>query len=670
MTASIQNYLKVCAFAISLLASASQGKAATYYIDYAGGSDGNAGTSTDTAWQHCPGDSSATATAATPSLAAGDTVVFKGGVSYILTSKKSYSIYGTPGIGVLWSGSPDSPITYDGNSAETWGTGKALITDNYGTNGHLAFFFYYGKGSNTVIKNFDIGRMGGAAVIPPDAGSALPGNYAAGISAEVGFQHVTIADCYLHELGYWQNFKPVGNSSIGGHGIRAGGAGSGQAYETDGLVITNCELTKVRNPIQIQAYKLNNHIEISHCYVHGFIEWCMDLAYVGDGVYWDNMSVHDNIFEDYDVYYGNSYWTGYEASPHQNGIYWRADVHWNIAATNINFYNNTFRATVGGYKGGTSALYLEGPAQANIYNNVFSKIQPANACIVLQMFDALPPTTNLQAHIFNNTFDTVSPHIYFAGWPDHATGKQWWPPTCQVYVTNNIFVNPLSNAGYQFILLFDCTNMVQVATTSIHLDYNDYVINNNQHPGDLIGNQNGNWVMFQSHGWEAHGQTNDPLFMNAAIGDYNLKTNSPAKGGGVNLGGLDLAGISNDKGGNLRPPIGRWTLGAFLPIGSSLAPYVSLVASPSTILSGQPTTLTWTSLNATDLSLSGIGPVALNGSTTVSPATKTNYVITATGTSGTQSANAWILVRPSAPFQIPIFLNNGKVNVTFSVKME
>ena len=89
--------------------------AATYWVDFDGGSDASAGTSTGTAWKHCRGDANATGTAGTGSLAAGDTVNFKGGVYY----RGKISIYG---------GSSGSRITYQGNAlVHGWGTGKAII---------------------------------------------------------------------------------------------------------------------------------------------------------------------------------------------------------------------------------------------------------------------------------------------------------------------------------------------------------------------------------------------------------------------------------------------------------------------------------------------------------------------------------------------------------------
>jgi hypothetical protein len=62
-------------FALSLL----RASAATYYIDYAGGSDANAGTSTGAAWKRCPGMYGFTGSY---SHAAGDRFIFKGGVTW------------------------------------------------------------------------------------------------------------------------------------------------------------------------------------------------------------------------------------------------------------------------------------------------------------------------------------------------------------------------------------------------------------------------------------------------------------------------------------------------------------------------------------------------------------------------------------------------------------
>lgn len=52
---------------------------ATYYIDYASGSDANAGTSTGSPWKHCP---SMEPFSGSYSHSDGDVFVFKGGVTW------------------------------------------------------------------------------------------------------------------------------------------------------------------------------------------------------------------------------------------------------------------------------------------------------------------------------------------------------------------------------------------------------------------------------------------------------------------------------------------------------------------------------------------------------------------------------------------------------------
>ena len=79
-------------------------------------------------------------------------------------------------------------------------------------------------------------------------------------------------------------------------------------------------------------------------------------------------------------------------------------------------------------------------------------------------------------------------------------------------------------------------------------------------------------------------------------------------------------------------------------------PTVTLNASSTFIHSGESLTLNWSSTNATDLNLTpGVGKVAPEGSTSVSPTESTTYSITATGPGGTADASARITVSPAAP---------------------
>ena len=78
-------------------------------------------------------------------------------------------------------------------------------------------------------------------------------------------------------------------------------------------------------------------------------------------------------------------------------------------------------------------------------------------------------------------------------------------------------------------------------------------------------------------------------------------------------------------------------------------PTVEISANPVTILTGESSTLTWTSTNADTCVIEpGIGSVVLNGSTAVSPTETTTYTITATGPGGTATASVTITVNEQA----------------------
>jgi peptidoglycan-associated lipoprotein len=77
-------------------------------------------------------------------------------------------------------------------------------------------------------------------------------------------------------------------------------------------------------------------------------------------------------------------------------------------------------------------------------------------------------------------------------------------------------------------------------------------------------------------------------------------------------------------------------------------PTVTLSASPATINRGDSSTLSWTSTNATQLTIApGVGTVNAEGSTAVTPSDSTTYTVTASGPGG--SANATARVDVSVP---------------------
>src|SRR5215472_2858467 len=114
---------------------------------------------------------------------------------------------------------------------------------------------------------------------------------------------------------------------------------------------------------------------------------------------------------------------------------------------------------------------------------------------------------------------------------------------------------------------------------------------------------------------------------------YSLRT-------AVLFGFIALAPITN----------GRKSVAAAQLGPPSTPPSVALSASPASAQAGQPVMLTWSSTNATSITLepSG-GRVAAQGSTTVKPSQSTTYTVTATGSGGSAHASAEVTITPAPP---------------------
>jgi outer membrane protein OmpA-like peptidoglycan-associated protein len=82
---------------------------------------------------------------------------------------------------------------------------------------------------------------------------------------------------------------------------------------------------------------------------------------------------------------------------------------------------------------------------------------------------------------------------------------------------------------------------------------------------------------------------------------------------------------------------------AAAPAPVAPAPSVSLSASPTSIQAGQCSTLTWSSTNATGVTIdNGVGRVDASGSKQVCPAQTTQYRVSATGAGGSRDASATV----------------------------
>jgi hypothetical protein len=85
-----------------------------------------------------------------------------------------------------------------------------------------------------------------------------------------------------------------------------------------------------------------------------------------------------------------------------------------------------------------------------------------------------------------------------------------------------------------------------------------------------------------------------------------------------------------------------------LPAGSGTPPPPATVdgftAAPPTVTAGESTSLTWTTTNATGVSINGGATLPADGSTTVSPTTTTTYTLTAVGAGGNATSTVTVTV--------------------------
>lgn len=85
------------------------------------------------------------------------------------------------------------------------------------------------------------------------------------------------------------------------------------------------------------------------------------------------------------------------------------------------------------------------------------------------------------------------------------------------------------------------------------------------------------------------------------------------------------------------------------PAPAPAKPTATLTATPSDIHAGQSAKLTWSTENATTVSIDALGGVAPSGSQSVTPSASTTYTLTATGPGGSAQATARVTVAVPPP---------------------
>ncbi len=159
---------------------------AIYFVDWVAGNDANNGTTSATSWKHCPGDDNATGNADI-NLAAGDIVVFKGGVDYAGTATE-----GGVGAGVVnmtaSGGGEGTRITYISGDRYTpsWGVGRGVIDGN----NTLKYGFIVNGRDYIDIEGFEIKDIG------------APTSNAAGIYYANDNDYNRVRYCLIHDVNW------------------------------------------------------------------------------------------------------------------------------------------------------------------------------------------------------------------------------------------------------------------------------------------------------------------------------------------------------------------------------------------------------------------------------------------------------------------------------------
>jgi hypothetical protein len=130
-----------------------------------------------------------------------------------------------------------------------------------------------------------------------------------------------------------------------------------------------------------------------------------------------------------------------------------------------------------------------------------------------------------------------------------------------------------------------------------------------------------------------------------------------AAGDGNLHGGSDLADWSSGGdsfsgylyGGDIPVSEGDWRWMDIIGYDRATNVAASLSASPASIMTGQSSTLAWSSANATSCTGTGFTASGTAGSVTVTPTQTTIYTLTCTGTGGTAGANATVTVTIPPP---------------------
>ena len=185
------------------------------------------------------------------------------------------------------------------------------------------------------------------------------------------------------------------------------------------------------------------------------------------------------------------------------------------------------------------------------------------------------------------------------------------------------------------------TGCITIATTpgnQLPVAYIDSIFPTEVSPGGVVA--------FKGHGTDPDGTIAAYRWRSDVDGD--LGTEASFETSSLSTGTHTIYFKVQDNSGNWSNEVrSRVTVSG----GAAALPVInSFSANPGSITSGGSSTLSWGVTGATTVSINqGVGNVAATGTTTVSPATNTQYTLTATNATGSASATTQVVVSGAAP---------------------
>lgn len=489
-----------------------------FYVDYLNGNDNNNGLSSSAPWKHAPGDSNATGIPASTNILPGDTIIFKGGVQYDGMIKLN------------WSGSNNNPITYDGNSAGTWGNGKAIIDGNH-TAPNYQGFYAAGSVNYINIRNFEIRNQ--AQIIANNSPWHTGGIIFRGFSND----HITITNNYIHDVGYWASDCTGSNSPV-----YTSCEGGGINITATNSLISGNEITKTgKGGISMSG---QNNI-ITKNVIHDYIIWGISVS--GDSGTAKNITISDNKI--YNLFQHDApFYTGPDAdNPHTNFIFIRQGsgvrpsdilVEGNTMYNNYNFTDFS----------GTAQVFLSFTDNVTIRNNIF--INPHS------YFALRDDWGSTGAKIYNNTFYTprATPiNINATGNTTEIINNIAIGISSFLNIENDISRTSISRSDY---------NLFINATFPVHqtTPYQNYSLSN-----------------WRALGFDTHSidiTSVDGLFTSVSaypIANQNMNLTLQGSSQAIDRG-TNISSFSADKNGISRPQGSAWDIGAYEYVSGSTLP--------------------------------------------------------------------------------------------------